>query len=192
MLDNKILFVELEDEDDFPQEVNGFVAMKLSSKYKRPTMLGRKCPDNKIKGSIRGLQNCAMGSMREFLLSTNYMDYVEGHDLAAGFSIEPKNVIPLHTFANYALKDINFTEDSYEVEFERYFAANDLKDIVTEIGGVPDLWGQNNKEPLIYIYGINLKSEEIKIMGSRKDTISFEVNGIKYIKFHIIFTAKLN
>lgn len=78
LLDNKLLFVELEDEDDFPQEVNGLVAMKLSAAYKRPTLVGRRGRDGKIKGSIRGISNTPMGSMRDFLLSSNLFEYVSG------------------------------------------------------------------------------------------------------------------
>ena len=39
LLENKILFVRLDDEDKFPSELNGLIAMQLSQKYKRPTIV---------------------------------------------------------------------------------------------------------------------------------------------------------
>jgi hypothetical protein len=54
--------------------------MKLSAAHKRPTLVGRRGPDGKIKGSIRGLSNSSMGSMRDFLLSSLLFEYVSGHD----------------------------------------------------------------------------------------------------------------
>ncbi len=193
LLDNKLLFVELEEEDDFPQEVNGLVAMKLSSKYQRPTLLGRLGPDGNIKGSIRGLSNCDMGSMRDFLLGSELFEYVSGHDNAAGFSVPYKKLTALHSYANKELETMDFTENVYEVEFERYANDSDLSDLVCELGSVPEIWGQNNNTPLIYVGGINIKPSEIRVMGRNQDTISFEKNGVKYIKFFAKdFIEKMN
>lgn len=157
--------------------------MKLSSKYQRPTLLGRLGPDGNIKGSIRGLSNCDMGSMRDFLLSSNLFEYVSGHDNAAGFSVPYKKLTALHSYANKELETMDFTENVYEVEFERYANDSDIVELITEIGSVPEIWGQNNNTPLIYVGGINLKTSDIRVMGRNQDTISFEKNGIKYIKF---------
>lgn len=183
LLDNKLLFVELEDEDDFPQEVNGLVAMKLSAAYKRPTLVGRCGADGKIKGSIRGISNTPMGSMRDFLLSSLLFEYVSGHDQAAGHCIPAKKVDQLHEYANKALKDIVFSEDYYDVNFMRFAAETDLVNLINEVGAVPEIWGQNCKEPLIYIKDINLTKSDIQIIGARKDTLKFEKFGVTYIKF---------
>lgn len=183
LLDNKLLFVELEDEDDFPQEVNGLVAMKLSATYKRPTLVGRRGSDGKIKGSIRGISNTPMGSMRDFLLNSELFEYVSGHDQAAGHCIPAKKVDLLHEYANDKLKEVSFAEDYYDVNFIRFAAETDLIELVNEIGSVPEIWGQNNKEALVYVKDINLTKEDIQIIGSRKDTLKFEKFGVTYIKF---------
>lgn len=41
LLENKVLFVRLEDDDKFPSELNGLIAMQLAAKYKRPTIVAR-------------------------------------------------------------------------------------------------------------------------------------------------------
>ena len=183
LLDNKVLFVELEDEDDFPQEVNGLVAMKLSAHHKHPTLLGRLNSEGDIKGSIRGLNNSDMGSFRDMLLGSGLFEYVSGHDGAAGFSIPKKNIDKLMEYSNSILADINFNEDYYDVNFVRFAADKDIPDIILELGSRPDIWGQNNKEPYIYVSDINLKKSDIQVIGARKDTLKFEKFGVTYIKF---------
>lgn len=183
LLDNKVLFVELEDEDDFPQEVNGLVAMKLSAHHKHPTLLGRLNSEGDIKGSIRGLNNSDMGSFRDMLLGSGLFEYVSGHDGAAGFSIPKKNIDKLMEYSNNILADINFNEDYYDVNFVRFAADKDITDIILDLGSRPDIWGQNNKEPYIYVSDINLKKSDIQIIGARKDTVKFEKFGVVYIKF---------
>ena len=183
LLDNKVLFVELEDEDDFPQEVNGLVAMKLSAHHKHPTLLGRLNSEGDIKGSIRGLNNSDMGSFRDMLLGSGLFEYVSGHDGAAGFSIPKKNIDKLMEYSNNILADINFNEDYYDVNFVRFAADKDIADIILDLGSRPDIWGQNNKEPYIYVSDINLKKSDIQIIGARKDTVKFEKFGVVYIKF---------
>lgn len=183
LLDNKVLFVELEDEDDFPQEVNGLVAMKLSAHHKHPTLLGRLNSEGDIKGSIRGLNNSDMGSFRDMLLGSGLFEYVSGHDGAAGFSIPKKNIDKLMEYSNSILADVNFNEDYYDVNFVRFAADKDIPDIILELGSRPDIWGQNNKEPYIYVSDINLKKSDIQVIGARKDTLKFEKFGVTYIKF---------
>lgn len=183
LLDNKVLFVELEDEDDFPQEVNGLVAMKLSAHHKHPTLLGRLNSEGDIKGSIRGLNNSDMGSFRDMLLGSGLFEYVSGHDGAAGFSIPKKNIDKLMEYSNSILSDVNFNEDYYDVNFVRYAADKDIPELILDLGKRPDIWGQNNKEPYIYISDINLKKSDIQIIGARKDTVKFEKFGVVYIKF---------
>lgn len=183
LLDNKILFVELEDENDFPQEVNGLIATKLSAQYKRPTLIGRKGQDGKIKGSIRGLNNSELTSLRDFLLSSKLFDYVSGHSQAAGYSLPYKKISQLLEYANEQLKNMEFSENHYEVNFVRSAADNDLIPLIKEIGSNVEAWGQDCKEPLIYINNIHLTKDDFQIIGTRKDTIKFQKFGITYIKF---------
>jgi single-stranded-DNA-specific exonuclease len=41
LLENRVLFVRLDEDDTFPSELNGLLAMKLSAKFKRPTIVAR-------------------------------------------------------------------------------------------------------------------------------------------------------
>lgn len=183
LLDNKLLLVELTDEDEFPQEVNGLVAMKLAAKYKHPTLLGRRGPDGKIKGSVRGINDGELESTRDFLLNTGLFDYCSGHDQAFGWGMSAKYVDKLLSLTNEQLRNYNFSEAYYDVNFERIAADNDLIELIEAIGDCPEIYGQNNKEPLIYIKDINITKSDIQVIGRNSDTLKFEKFGITYIKF---------
>ena len=183
LLSNKILFVRLEDEDDFPPEVTGLIAMKLAAKFKHPTIVARLNKEGYDKGSIRNVSDCELTDLKKFLNESNYFEMVQGHPNAAGCSIMDKNLYNFHQYANQALKNINFNEGAYDINFSRSAMSSDLKDLILDVGRYPEIWGQGNAEAKIYITGIHLKPSEYQVIGAKADTLKIEVNGITYIKF---------
>ena len=77
LLSNKILFIRLDDED-FPPELNGLCAMKLSAKYKKPTIVARLNDDGEIKGSSRGLNDSELTSFKNFMDESGYFTFTAG------------------------------------------------------------------------------------------------------------------
>ena len=183
LLENKVLFVRLEDED-FPPELNGLCAMKLAAKYKRPTIVARLNEEGEIKGSSRGLNESDLKSFKNFMDGSGLFTFTAGHDNACGIGIYDKNLTAFHNYANEKLADIDFGESSYEVNFERIAADSDLQDLITDIAAHDDIWGQGCNEPLIHITDINITSNDIQILGKNQDTIKIEKFGIAYMKFH--------
>lgn len=183
LLENQILFVRLEDEDDFPSELNGLVAMVLSAKYHKPTILARRNQEGYDRGSIRAPSNTEMGSFKEYLTNTGLFEYVMGHDNAAGCSILDYNLSKLHEIANEDLSKIDFGENIYDVNFIRKATDNDIKDIIMEVAPYEQVFGQQNPEAMMAITNLIVSPEEIKIIGKNKDTLRIEKNGITYVKF---------
>ena len=184
LLENKILFVRLDDDDDFPSEINGLIAMKLCAKYKRPTIVARLNDEGYDRGSIRNDNNCELGDFKAFLNNSGYFEYAQGHANAAGCSIKDKLLRAFHEYANSALANINFNEEVYDVNFIMDCYDPGFERMIFELGEHPDAWGQNNSEPLIYIPNIYLIFEDVNIMGAKKDTIRIYKNGVSFIKFH--------
>lgn len=184
LLDNKVLFVRLEEDDQFPAVLNGLVAMQLSAKFKKPTIVARLNNEGYDRGSMRGLNQSELVSFKDFLEQSGYFEYVSGHDNAAGTSIRDKDLSDFHKYANEALKDIDFGENVYDVNFIRMAADKDIADIILDLDQYRYLYGQNIDEPLIYISDINLNKNDIQIIGKNADTVKFEKFGITYIKFH--------
>lgn len=182
LLNNKILFVRLDEDDDFPSEINGLIAMKLAAKFKRPTIVARLNSEGYDKGSIRNVSNCILTDLKAFLNDSSYFEWVQGHANAAGACILDSKLRDFHNYANNALSDLDFNENAYDVDFIRAADDKDLEALIYELASQPEIWGQGNSEPLIFIKDIFVT--DYQIMGAKKDTLKFEKNGISYIKFH--------
>ena len=182
LLENKILFVRLDDED-FPSEFNGLTAMKLAARHRRPTIVARLNNEGYDRGSSRGLNESELKSFKHFMDESGFFEYTAGHDNACGVSILDKNLSDFHTYANKALADVDFGENSYEINFERYAADTDIENLITDITNYNDIWGQGNSEPLIYISDLNITPANVTVMGKNKDTVKIEKNGVAYMFF---------
>ena len=183
LLENQILFVRLEEDDKFPSELNGLIAMQLSQRYKRPTIVARLNGQDYIRGSIRGLSNSELGSFKAFLDSTGLFEYVQGHDNAAGCSIKNSDLSKLHQIANERLSQYNFGEEYYEVDFERRASEADLGDLIRDLAQYKFVWSQQNTEPMIYVRDLYINRSDVQIMGKNKDTVKIVKNGVAFMKF---------
>lgn len=184
LLENKILFIKLEEEDDFPSEINGLVAMKLSKKFKRPTIVARLNDYGEIKGSARGLDNCEVNDFKEFLAESGCFEWALGHANAFGACILNDKLSLFHKYANNVLKDTDFDENIYEVNFIRNSSDKDISAIVYDISRFENYFGAQNPTPLIYIKNIRINKNDVQVIGKDGSTVKFEKNGITYIKFH--------
>ena len=184
LLSNKILFVRLEEDDQFPPELNGLVAMKLSAKYKKPTIVARLNDEGEIKGSSRGLNESELTSFKNFMDNSGYFTFTAGHDNACGIGILDKNLAAFHEYANKELANVNFGESWYEVNFERIAADTDIEDLIVDITEHEDIWGQSNPQPLIHIKDINITKNDIQLLGKNQDTLKITKFGVVYMKFH--------
>lgn len=105
------------------------------------------------------------------------------HDQAFGVSIPAANLEKFHNIANEELKEMNFTERYYDVNFTRRAVDSDIVTMISDLYEGRRLWSQGNKEPLIYVTDLNITKADIQIMGSRKDTVKIVKNGVAYMKF---------
>jgi single-stranded-DNA-specific exonuclease len=186
LLENKILFVRLDDDDDFPSEINGLIAMKLAAKFKRPTIVTRLGPDGFDKGSIRNISDCELSDLKAFLNESGYFEYVQGHANAAGCCINDAQLRAFHEYANDALANINFNEGVYDVNFARTMYDKDLAALIFDLGSRPEVWGQGNPVPLIYVSDLYLDKSDIQVIGAKQDTVKIEKNGVAFMKFRAL------
>ena len=184
LLENKILFIELDDEDDFPPELNGLTATQISQKYKKPTIIARLNNDGFYRGSARGINNGPLDSFKDYLSSTGLFEYTLGHDMAFGQSISKDNVDYFLELSNKQLANLDFDEKQYNVNFICKGNTSYLNDLIIDIDKYRDIYSQQNDEPLIYISDINLVKNDIQIIGSNHDTVKIIKNNIVYIMFH--------
>lgn len=182
MKDNLLLFVLLDENDDFKPTLNGLIANDLASKYQKPTLIGRE-KDKLVKGSIRGVNDSELSSLRDFLLGSGLVEWVQGHDQAAGFCIAANNVDKLVEYANEQLKQYNFDESFYEVNFMFDANKHDIGAAVMELGAFEDIWGQGCQKPMMYIENLPINEGTVQILGRYNDTLKITYNGVSYMKF---------
>ena len=180
--DNKILILNA-DELDVSNTLTGLCAMGIAADHKKPVLLGRVNSDGYLKGSMRGRGESELKDFKEFLLKSGYMEYVEGHANAAGFSIKASDVPKLYEYANRELADINFNEGFYEADFVVNGNCSYLSDLILDLNRGKDFYGQNCAEPIIISENITINTSAIQTIGSNKDTLKFTFNDITYIKF---------
>ena len=183
LLDNKVLFIRLEEDDDLPAELNGLLAMRMAAKFKRPTIVARLNAEGFDRGSIRNVNNCALTDLKQFLTDSGYFEYVQGHANAAGCSIPDKDLRAFHEYANKELECVDFGEGVYDVNFVRAAADNDLENLIVDLSNYEDTWGQNNPQALIYIHDLNITKDDYQIIGRNNDTLKITKFGICYMKF---------
>lgn len=182
LLENKVLFLRL-DEEKMPPEINGLLAMKLCAKYKKPTIVARLNDEGFDRGSARGLNQSELKDFKAFLTESGMFEYAQGHANAFGVSIKDSKLDAFHKYANEALKDIDFGEDFYDVNFERSVNDSDLAQLITDIANIGGIWGQRNPEPMIYVTNIDITMADVRIMGANKDTVKIVKNGVAFMKF---------
>lgn len=180
LLQNNILFIELDDSDNIPQEMTGLVAMAIVSKYNRPCMIGRKNSQDEIQGSIRSNNNFAgIPSFKQFLENSGFMNYVAGHDAAAGFGIADKRVNQLMNFSNTNLKAEDF-ENCYIVDYVLDGNNNNVE-LLKTLASYPQFFGNHIDEVKIVIKNISLAN--IMAMGEGKTSMKISYNGVDYVRF---------
>jgi single-stranded-DNA-specific exonuclease len=184
LLENRVLFVRLDDTDRFPSELNGLIAMQLAAKYKKPTIVARLNDQGFDRGSARGVDKSELKDFKQFLMDSGYFEYAQGHANAFGISIDDENLRDFHNYANEALANYNFGENAHDVNFIRSTDSDDLSNLILDVASLTPTWGQGNKEALIYVRPATITTSNIFVMGSNKEHLRITINGIEYVKFY--------
>ena len=186
---NNIILVEVEPEDNIPPELTGLVAMAIVNKYNKPVMIGRRNDNNEINGSIRSSGNFAgLPSFKQFLEESSLINYVAGHDAAAGFGINSFNTDKLLSYSNEKLDDNAFSK-CYTVDYI-LDARENIAPLLEKLGEHPEFFGNHIDEIKIVIKNISLAN--VTAMGANKDSMKISFNGIDYVRFKDInFTEEV-
>jgi single-stranded-DNA-specific exonuclease len=147
LLDNKILVIKIPKEKAISKTITGLVCNELASTFQRPTLLLNE-KEETWEGSCRNYSNSFLPSLRDFLLSTELVEYASGHNNALGTSIKKENVELFIKTTNTLLKHIDCKTPIYKVDFifkDEFFDG----EIISLIKDGYKLWGQEIPEPYI-------------------------------------------
>lgn len=169
LLDNKILFIKLEEPTEDSKSITGLIANKLMSTYGHPVMLLNKTFDDETgeltwAGSGRNNPAAGVESLQQLAMDSGYFTLAQGHDNALGIAIPDSNVDAFLAYSNGLLKDCDFSL-TYNVDVE--FLANkiDAADIL-ELADAENIWGQGVDEPLVAIKNVSITKDNINLFGS--------------------------
>lgn len=179
---NQVIFVNVEDDETFDSTLTGLIAMNFLSKYKKPTIVARLSSDGFWRGSARGSNSTDLKDLKGFFKESNLFEFVEGHANAFGCSIHTDNVEKLIDYSNKELREVQFNENSYEVDLI-YSSKEDVGSAIEQIAELKNIWGQGVDEPIIVVEDIKLYPEDVSFIGAGKDTIKFSYNGVSFLKF---------
>lgn len=116
---------------------------------------------------------------KAFLENSGLVQYVAGHDGAAGFGITSKLVDDLFNYANTNLNADDF-ENCYTVDYILDGRKNQV-DLLSALASHPEYFGNHIDEIKVVITNITLAN--IMVMGANKDSIKISFNGIDYVRF---------
>ena len=171
--DNKILFANA---DDLDGSYIGLVAMKIASQYSKPCVLVRETSwkPGYLSGSIRNFDNSPIDDLKEFLLSTDEFDFVQGHSNAAGIGISKSKIKNAISKTNEMLEEVDF-DKVYGVDF--VLSPNELTfEFISQVNELKNLYSQTVPECLVTIENIKLNTKDIEVLGANKDTWKFTIN----------------
>lgn len=177
---NKLLVVFVKDEDNFDSNITGLIAMKLTAKYGKPTILVKLSDGDIYKGSARGLNDSDLPDLKKFFVDSGFFEYAEGHANAHGVGIRKDKIQNFIAFANQVLEDVEFNEKVYMVDY--IFDSNepDISNLILSIGST-DIWGVGVEMPLIVVEKIKLHRKDITLM--KNDSMKFTHNDVTYTIF---------
>lgn len=180
LLENKIIVVEVYEEDKIPQELTGLLATQFVNKYGRPCIIVRKNDKGFLRGSIRGNEHFGeVPDFKSFLLDSGVMEYVEGHANAAGASFHEKNLPTLLKYANTQISDEGL-ENVYLVDYI-FDSSEDFSSLAINLSKDPSLWGNDVYEPKVVVENVPVKG--LFIMGADKSSVKWSYNGVEYVRF---------
>lgn len=179
MLDHQVLLFLLNKGEVNPN-IAGLEANKIAQKYQRPTMILTKKKDGNYTGSIRGYTATGLKDFKKILLDSPGINWVAGHNNAAGASLDPSKLTEFQVYTDKILENALSPVPIYYVDYE-WDARNIPEDKVLEIAEMNDYWGTGLERSRVLIKNIKITEDTLQVMKS--NTLKFTYPNIYLIEF---------
>src|SRR5699024_798943 len=170
--------------------LNGLIAIKLASEYKRPTLvLSYNEKSGLMTGSGRNFSDSPLESFKDTLEETGLFEYVAGHDNAFGVGITVENAMEITEVLNERLFNVQYDNLTHYVDIN-YARKPDPHDIM-DIANHEWLWGNGIDRPLIHVHSIEVKKKDIKFIGKSGNTWKLTTGIVDCVMFNLTEEQKL-
>ena len=182
--DNKIVVADVTELLD--GGLTGVVAIKIAEQYNKPCILLKRHMDfqtGKVVygGSARNLNYSPIENLKEIVNDTGIING-QGHANAFGIVDLPIDQL------DEAIEKLN--EELRDVVYDATYRVDFILDInnvniplIVELSQFEDIRCQGIEDPMLAIENISLTRDSFEIFGKNEDTISFSIDGIKYVQF---------
>lgn len=178
---DKIIIVDCEHK--YHLGLTGVVAIKIADKYNKPCLLVNQSDDGLLRGSGRNTDRNELKNLKDLLNETGVAEG-QGHQQAFGVNFKADNLDKLISIINDKLKDIDFSANTYDVDYIIPFE-NLQDEVIFEISLLKNLWGKGFDEPLIAVEDVEIEDKEIQVIGRNNNTLKFSIDGLDFIKFNV-------
>lgn len=170
-----------------PGGVAGLVANKLQAKYQRPAMV---LTENETEdgvmcnGSMRNYSMSEQDNFKKVLEDTKLVEYVHGHNNAAGCGLKKERIPALTKSLNDSYKNVP-KEPVYWVDYE--WGQNEIdENTILTVAGFDRYWGQDIPESLIAVKGMDLSQYKLSLCGKNMDTLRIVgKDGFVFVRFGV-------
>ena len=183
--DHKVLLITLNEEESerVDSTLTGLIAMQLTRQYKKPVIVSRVDGSGELfQGSLRGINDSALDDFRQFAEDSGLVEYASGHANAAGLGIKRENREAFLEYADRKLKDIDFSETFYEVDYE-FSDTDDIYEPLMQLAQANQMWGQGVAPPVFVIKDAQIFAKDVQLMGRNKEHLKFKIGGVDCVKF---------
>lgn len=158
--------------DNYPSSINGLVGMKLSSKERKPVMIGKESK-NSLSGSLRAPDGL---DFKGVLTESGLFDFVSGHASAAGWKIDKEKLDDLYQY----LDSFPFDSKNSVYYVDKVYSKPDDSDIyMVEIN--KQVFGGAVEFPELGYENIKFNNKCINMRGS---VTTFFDNNVSFVLFN--------
>lgn len=158
--------------DNYPSSINGLVAMKVSSKERKPVMIGKESK-NSLSGSLRAPDGL---DFKGVLTESGLFNFVSGHKSAAGWKIDEEKLDDLYQY----LDNFPFDNKNSVYYVDKLYSKPDDSDIyMVEIN--KQVFGGMVEFPEFGYENIKFNHKCINMRGS---VTTFFDNNVSFVLFN--------
>jgi single-stranded DNA-specific DHH superfamily exonuclease len=156
----------------------------MLSKYNKPTILLRNYTTDKIKeyrGSIRSKPVEGMPSFKDALEGITGVDFVAGHDNAAGIGINQDAIAEFKSHLYSILDDLDFNSNLYIVDLISDYDKLNIEN--ARVMGRDDIWGHGVDKPQVVIN--NAPIDKYELMGKEQEHLKIDCGKYDVVLFNV-------